>query len=120
LEDLDFFLKRPDPGFRWQKYPQAVGRDCAQEEIELDLQDKSAEDAAVQKALLKTDSVGKVLLLALPFERPNPRKIRLKLPDQLYHFSRCRRHHNPNPLCGLRNQDARSFVPAIRQRPGLV
>lgn len=78
-EDLDFLLKRPDPGFRWQKYLQAVGRDCAQEGIEFDLQDKSAEDVAVQKAFLKTDSVGKVLLLALPFERPNPRKIRIKL-----------------------------------------
>jgi len=78
-EDLDFLLKRPDPGFRWRRYLEAVGRDCALQGIELELQDKSAADVAVQKAFLKTDSVGKVLLLALPFERPNPRKIRIKL-----------------------------------------
>jgi hypothetical protein len=78
-EELDFLLKRPDPGFRWERYLEAVGRDCAQQGIELELQDKSAADVEVQKAFLKTDSVGKVLLLALPFERPNPRKIRIKL-----------------------------------------
>ncbi len=78
-EDLNFLLKRPDPGFRWKRYLEAVGRDCAQQGIELELQDKSAADVAVQKAFLKTDSVGKILLLALPFERPNPRKIRIKL-----------------------------------------
>jgi predicted nucleotidyltransferase component of viral defense system len=78
-EDLDFLLKRPDPGFRWNKYLEAVDRDCAQEGIEFGLLDKSAADNAVQKAFLKTDSIGKVLLLALPFERPNPRKIRIKL-----------------------------------------
>jgi len=78
-EDLDFLLKQPDPGFRWKKYLEAVGRDCAQEGIDLELQDKSAADMTVQKAFLKTDSIGKVLLLELPFERPNPRKIRIKL-----------------------------------------
>jgi predicted nucleotidyltransferase component of viral defense system len=78
-EDLDFLLKRPDPGFRWKKFLEAVGRDCALEGIQFELQDKSAADSAVQKAFLKTDSVGKVLLLALPFDRPNPRKIRIKL-----------------------------------------
>ncbi len=78
-EDLDFLLKWPDPGFRWKKYLEAVDRDCAQEGIEFVLQDKSAADNAVQKAFLKTDSIGKVLLLAFPFDRPNPRKIRIKL-----------------------------------------
>jgi hypothetical protein len=78
-EDLDFLLKKPDPRFRWNKYLEAVARDCAQEGIEFELQDKSATDIAVQKAFLKTDSIGKVLLLALPYDRPNPRKIRIKL-----------------------------------------
>jgi hypothetical protein len=49
------------------------------EGIAFELQDKSAADTAVQKAFLKTDSIGKILLLALPLERPNPRKIRIKL-----------------------------------------
>jgi predicted nucleotidyltransferase component of viral defense system len=78
-EDLDFLLKRPDPGFRWKKFLEAVDRDCAREGIEFELQDKSAADNAVKKAFLKTDSIGKVLVLALPFDRPNPRKIRIKL-----------------------------------------
>lgn len=78
-EDLDFLLKRPDPGFRWKKYLEAVDRDCALEGIEFELQDKSAVENAVQKAFLKTDSIGKVLLLALPFDRPNPRRIRIKM-----------------------------------------
>ena len=78
-EDLDFLLKRPDPAFRWNVFLEAVKRDCAYEGIELELQDKSTTDNAVRKAFLKTDSIGKVLLLAFPFERTNPRKIRIKL-----------------------------------------
>lgn len=78
-EDLDFLLKRPDPHFRWEEYLGAVVRDCAREGIDLEIQDKSTEGKAVRKAFLKTDSIGKVLLLALPFDRPNPRKIRIKL-----------------------------------------
>ena len=78
-EDLDFLLKHPDPGFRWTKFLEAVDRDCAQEGIEFEIQDKSTAETVVQKAFLKTDSIGKVLLLSLPFDRPNPRKIRIKL-----------------------------------------
>jgi predicted nucleotidyltransferase component of viral defense system len=78
-EDLDFLLKRPDPGFRWKKYLEALEGDFAREGIQLEVQDKSSVDAAVRKAFLKTDSIEKVLLLALPFERANPMKIRIKL-----------------------------------------
>lgn len=78
-EDLDFLLKRPDPGFRWTKFLDAVDRDCAQEGIHFEIQDKSDAESAVRKAFLKTDSIGKVLVLALPFDRPNPRKVRIKL-----------------------------------------
>ena len=78
-EEFDFFLKRPDPAFRWGKYLELVARDCAQEGIAFELQDKSAAVTTVQKAFLKTDSIGKFLLLVLPFERHNPRKIRIKL-----------------------------------------
>jgi len=78
-EDLDFLLKHPDPGFQWSRFLGAVDRDCAREGIEFELHDKSAADGGVRKAFLKTDSIGKVLFLALPFDRPNPRKIRIKL-----------------------------------------
>jgi predicted nucleotidyltransferase component of viral defense system len=78
-EDLDFLLKRSDPGFRWTKYLRALEEDFLKEGIGLEVQDKSSLDSAVRKAFLKTDSIGKILLLALPFERQNPRKLRIKL-----------------------------------------
>lgn len=78
-EDLDFLLKRPDPDFRWQSYLEAVRKDCAQEGIPFEVQDKSQSGLAVQKAFLKTDSIGKILELDLPFERFKARKLRIKL-----------------------------------------
>ena len=78
-EDLDFLLKQPDPNFHWQRYLESVRKDCAQEGIPFEVQDKSQAGTAVQKALLKTDSIGKVLVLDLPFERYRTRKIRIKL-----------------------------------------
>jgi len=78
-EDLDFLLKQPTPNFRWQGYLEAVRKDCAQEGIPFEVQDKSQAGTAVQKAFLKTDSIGKILALDLPFERYQARKIRIKL-----------------------------------------
>ena len=76
-EDLDFLLKKPDLKFRWQFYLDRVGKDCAQEGIDFELIDKANANTAVQKAFLKTDSIGKVLLLNLPFDRHNGKKIRI-------------------------------------------
>ena len=78
-EDLDFLLKRPDSAFRWQGYLESVRRDCAQEGIAFEVQDKAEAATAVRKAFLKTDSIGKLLMLDLPFERYHARKIRIKL-----------------------------------------
>jgi len=78
-EDLDFLLKQPDPRFRWQGYLASVRKDCAQEGIAFEVQDKAQAGTAVQRAFLKTDSIGKILTLDLPFERYQPRKIRIKL-----------------------------------------
>lgn len=78
-EDLDFLLKRPDPDFRWQGYLDAVRKDCDQEGIAFEVQDKSEAASAVRKAFLKTDSIGKLLTLDLPFERYHARKLRIKL-----------------------------------------
>jgi predicted nucleotidyltransferase component of viral defense system len=78
-EDLDFLLKQPNPDFRWQSYLEYVRKDCAQEGISFEVQDKSQARTSVQKAFLKTDSIGKILTLDLPFERLNTRKIRIKL-----------------------------------------
>lgn len=78
-EDLDFLLKRPDPGFRWQGYLEAVRADCQREGFVFEVQDKDQASQAVRKAFLKTDSIGKILWLDLPYERHRAEKIRIKL-----------------------------------------
>lgn len=78
-EDLDFLVKVPDSEFRWQKYLDKVGKDCNHEGIDFEIIDKSKTSTAVQKAFLKTDSIGKILSLNLPFDRRNEKKIKIKL-----------------------------------------
>lgn len=78
-EDLDFLLKTPDPTFRWTEYLEAVKKECLLEGIAFEVTDKSRPNAAVQKAFLKTSSLSATLILDLPFERRNPRKIKIKL-----------------------------------------
>jgi predicted nucleotidyltransferase component of viral defense system len=78
-EDLDFLLKKPDPGFRWEPHLERVAADCAAEGIRFELQDRSQAGRPVRMAFLKTESIGKILELDLPFDRHNARKIRIKL-----------------------------------------
>lgn len=78
-EDLDFLLKQPDPDFHWQTWLEAVDRDCAREGLDVEVQEKTSSGTAVRKAFVKTDVVGGSFPMKLPFERPNPRKIRIKL-----------------------------------------
>ncbi len=78
-EDLDFLLKQPDLNFRWQRYLEAITKDCAQEGITFEVQDQAEAASAVRKAFLKTDFIGKILTLDLPYERYQARKLRIKL-----------------------------------------
>ena len=78
-EDLDFLLKAPDPGFRWEKYLASAQKDCAGEGIEFECVGRESCETAVRKAFLKTDSVGSLLTFQLPFGRHRTRKIRVKL-----------------------------------------
>jgi len=78
-EDLDFVLKKADPGFGWSDYLDRVVRDCAGEGIRFEVLDKSQAGTAVKKAFLKTDSIGKVLVLDLPFARHSSRKVKIKI-----------------------------------------
>ncbi len=78
-EDLDFVLKKADPHFAWKKYLDRIGRDCAEDGIQFEFVDKSESDSTVKKAFLKTDSIGKVLILDLPHLRHHRRKIKIKL-----------------------------------------
>ena len=78
-EDLDFLLKSPDSSFAWKKHLDRVTRDCDLEGLRFEVQDRSQAAGAVRKAFLKTDSIGSILTLDLPFERYGARKIRIKL-----------------------------------------
>lgn len=78
-EDLDFLLDSPDRGFRWEPLALRIRDDCRDQGIELEIQDRSREDEAVKKVFLKTDSIGKLLIIALPHSRNPRQKIRIKL-----------------------------------------
>lgn len=77
-EDLDFVLKRRNPGFAWAPYLEQIKKGCEAEGVHFEVVDKSHADNAVKKAFLKSDSVGKVLLMELPFDRFSKRKIKIK------------------------------------------
>jgi hypothetical protein len=78
-EDLDFVLKAPGASFNWGPFLARIQRDCADEGIRVDAQGRAAQETAVRKAFLKTDSIGQILSLELPFARNRPRTIRIKL-----------------------------------------
>ncbi len=78
-EDLDFVLKAPDGSFTWEPYLARIRRDCADEGIRVDAQGRAAQETAVRKVFVKTDSIGQMLSLELPFARNRPRTIRIKL-----------------------------------------
>lgn len=78
-EDLDFALKTPDPSFNPEPYLARIRRDCADDGIRVDVQGREAQETAVRKVFVKTDSIGQILSLELPFARHRPRTIRIKL-----------------------------------------
>ena len=78
-EDLDFAVKAPDPAFTWEPYLSRIRRDCADEGIRVEVQEREAADTTVRKVFVKTDSIGQILSLELPFGRHRARKIRIKL-----------------------------------------
>jgi hypothetical protein len=78
-EDLDFVLKAPDPSFNWEPSLARIRRDCADEGIRVDVQGRETGELAVRKAFVKTDSIGRILSLELPFTRHRPRTMRITL-----------------------------------------
>jgi predicted nucleotidyltransferase component of viral defense system len=73
-EDLDFFLKRPNPGFTWREYLEHIIKDGRAEGLDFSVPFKADVKTAVKKAFLRTDSFGKDLAPALPYPM-HPRKI---------------------------------------------
>jgi predicted nucleotidyltransferase component of viral defense system len=78
-EDLNFFLKRPDPGFSWKRYLELVVRDGYGEGLGFNVQFKAEDRTAVKKAFLRTDSFGKDLAPSLPYSRDPQKLINVKL-----------------------------------------
>jgi hypothetical protein len=78
-EDLDFVLKKPDAAFQWGPYLERVRKDCQAEGISFEVKDRAKLELTVRKAFLKTDSIGQILNLGLPYPRHAARKIRIKL-----------------------------------------
>ena len=78
-EDLDFLLKQADREFAWEPHLRRIAADSADEGLRIEIQDKNRAVGAVRKAFVKTDSIGSMVTLELPFERVSSRKIRIKL-----------------------------------------
>jgi predicted nucleotidyltransferase component of viral defense system len=78
-EDLDFALKAPDSSFRWSPYLNRIVNQCRQFGIDFEVAEKQALPATVQKAFLKTDSAGAMLLFNMQTRQAAGRKIRIKL-----------------------------------------
>ncbi|HPW17396.1 MAG TPA: nucleotidyl transferase AbiEii/AbiGii toxin family protein [Candidatus Aminicenantes bacterium] len=78
-EDLDFFLRRPDPGFSWRRYLDQAVRDGQGEGLRLYFQERHEERTAVRKAFLRTDSFGRDAGSALPYARDPRKLIKVKL-----------------------------------------
>lgn len=62
-EDLDFLLKGPDSVFRLGPYLKRLDAEFKTYGVELTIQDRSKADDTVQKAFIKSDSMGKILSL---------------------------------------------------------
>jgi predicted nucleotidyltransferase component of viral defense system len=78
-EDLDFFLKRPDPNFAWRGFLEHVVSDGKGEGLIFSVQEKTDDRTAVKKAFLRTDSFSGNLASVLPYARDRRKPIRVKL-----------------------------------------
>ena len=78
-EDLDFALQMPDPDFVLRPYLDAIVKELTAYGYDLETDDRSKAERAVQVAFLRDDSVGQLLHLAYrPLTGPS-RKLRIKL-----------------------------------------
>ena len=78
-EDLEFFLKRPDPGFSWRGYVEHVVRDGKSEGLDFSHQLKLEDKTAVKKAFLRTGAFGLDLAPVLRYPRDPRKLIKVKL-----------------------------------------
>lgn len=77
-EDLDFATLKPDNKFELNKYLKPVADEFNNYGYDVEIQDRSKADRVVQKAFLKDDSIGRVLLLQYPQPIRSSKKIQIK------------------------------------------
>ena len=77
-EDLDFICMKPNRDFRWPTYLKNLELEFQTYGIEIKVEDRSKGDEAVQKAFLKDDSMGKILVLKHRGREGRPGLIRVK------------------------------------------
>ena len=131
-EDLDFLLKQPDRRFAWEPHLKRIAADCESEGLRFEIQDKNQAVGAVRKAFVKTDSIGGVVTLDLPFERVSSKKIRIKLEIDVnpphgssfetsyLSFPTTAPDHDTDAILRVRNQSARPAMPPLCQGARLV
>jgi predicted nucleotidyltransferase component of viral defense system len=77
-EDLDFILKKPDPGFAWADFLQQLRSGFEEFGLRMDALDKSRMDQNIKRALLKDNSIGNQLNLSFYRDR-SKQKLKIKL-----------------------------------------
>lgn len=77
-EDLDFILNSENDNFTWEPYLIQIAQELETFGFNLEIQDKSKVDAAVKKAFIKEDSLGKLMFLEFAGNKQS-RKIKIKL-----------------------------------------
>lgn len=78
-EDLDFALQEPDASFRLEPYLTSVCDELMTYGYAFEMQSRSQSGQAVQKAFLKDDSLGQLLMLNYRPATGPSRKVRVKL-----------------------------------------
>lgn len=60
-EDMDFVLTTAQPQFVWETYLKSIATEFMAYGIKIDINDRSSQKSTVQKAWIKSDSLGKIL-----------------------------------------------------------
>ena len=78
-EDMDFILREPVSGFQLKEHIKHLSDELAAYGYNIEVTDRSKTDAAVMKAFLKDDSIGKVISLKYANQAGPMANIRIKL-----------------------------------------
>ncbi|MCI0507042.1 MAG: nucleotidyl transferase AbiEii/AbiGii toxin family protein [Gammaproteobacteria bacterium] len=77
-EDIDFILRDPNPGFKWQPYLENIAETCEEFGIAPEVLDKQHMDQNVKAALIKDTSIANQLNLSF-YNQQHGKKLTIKL-----------------------------------------